>query len=94
MNALAGVATDTASATGTAPLIAVRSVHKTYTLGEQAVHALDDVSFEIGAGEFVAIMGPSGSGKSTMMHLIGALDVPTSGAVSYTHLTLPTNSRV
>jgi len=69
----------TGSAAGAAPLIAVRSVHKTYKLGEQAVHALDDVSFKIDAGEFVAIMGPSGSGKSTMMHLIGALDVPTSG---------------
>jgi putative ABC transport system ATP-binding protein len=48
-------------------------------LGEQAVHALDDVSFDIREGEFVAIMGPSGSGKSTMMNLIGALDVPTAG---------------
>jgi putative ABC transport system ATP-binding protein len=79
MSAPAGLSTVTGTAASTAPLIVVRSVHKTYKLGEQAVHALDDVSFKIDAGEFVAIMGPSGSGKSTMMHLIGALDVPTSG---------------
>jgi putative ABC transport system ATP-binding protein len=62
-----------------APLISVRSVHKAYKLGEQSVPALQDVSFEIRAGEYVAIMGPSGSGKSTMMNLIGALDQPTAG---------------
>lgn len=51
--------------------------HKT---GDVEVKALDDVSFKIGDGEFVAIMGPSGSGKSTLMHIIGALDTPTSGS--------------
>jgi putative ABC transport system ATP-binding protein len=61
------------------PIIAVRGVHKSYRLGEQSVRALDNVSFEIREGEYVAIMGPSGSGKSTMMNLIGALDVPTAG---------------
>ncbi len=62
-----------------APLISVQRVHKNYKLGEQSVPALQDVSFEIHAGEYVAIMGPSGSGKSTMMNLIGALDHPTAG---------------
>jgi putative ABC transport system ATP-binding protein len=63
------------------PLIEARGVSKIYTVGEQTVRALDDVSLGIHLGEFVAIMGPSGSGKSTMMNLIGALDVPTSGAM-------------
>jgi putative ABC transport system ATP-binding protein len=66
-------------ASRTTPLIKVNGVSKLYHMGEEALKALDGVSFEIRDGEFVAIMGPSGSGKSTMMNLIGALDVPTSG---------------
>jgi putative ABC transport system ATP-binding protein len=60
-------------------LIAARDLTKVYRVGDQDLVALDHVSLEIAAGDFVAIMGPSGSGKSTMMNLIGALDVPTSG---------------
>jgi len=60
-------------------MIEVKNITKTYKTGEVEFNALDDVSFDIADGEFVAIMGPSGSGKSTLMHILGALDSPTSG---------------
>ena len=75
------------------PVVAARNLCKTYQLGEQAVHALRDVSFEIQHGEFVAIMGPSGSGKSTLMNLIGALDVPTAGELRLDGVSVATLDR-
>lgn len=62
-------------------ILRVEHLKKIYGEGENAVHALDDVSFSVEKGEFTAIIGPSGSGKSTLLHILGAVDVPTSGKV-------------
>ena len=67
--------------TDTYPIIRLDGVSKVYPMPAGDVRALDSLSLDIMAGEFVAIMGPSGSGKSTLLNLIGCLDVPSSGDV-------------
>lgn len=62
-------------------ILKVENLCKVYGKGENEVRALDDVSFSVSKGEFVAIIGPSGSGKSTLLHIIGGVDKPTSGKV-------------
>lgn len=62
-------------------ILKVENLTKTYGSGENLVHAVDDVSFSVEKGEFVAIVGASGSGKSTLLHLIGGVDRPTSGKI-------------
>lgn len=60
-------------------MIRLRGLSKVYDSGRVAVHALADIDLDIYPGEYLAIMGPSGSGKSTLMHILGCLDVPSSG---------------
>lgn len=63
------------------PVLELKNIVKTYTLGNTTFNALDGVSFAIHQGEFVSITGPSGSGKSTLMHIVGLLDNPTTGQI-------------
>ncbi len=67
----------------TAALMSLRHVHRTFDMGEVAVHALRDASLEIASGEFLVIAGPSGSGKSTLLNLIGGMDRPSQGTVHF-----------
>lgn len=60
-------------------LIKVKNLKKQFQIGSEIVNAINDISFNVDAGEFISIMGPSGSGKTTLMNIIGCLDSPTSG---------------
>ncbi len=64
-------------------IIQMKDVVKDYLMGQTTVHALRGVSLQIDAGEFIAVWGPSGSGKTTLLNLIGAIDEPTSGYMSF-----------
>ena len=63
-------------------MVKIENLSKIYGKGETAVTALNDVSFSVGKGEFVAIIGASGSGKSTLLHMLGGVDRPSSGSVT------------
>lgn len=64
------------------PVLHLQNVWKTYTMGEEKVHALRDFNLMIDENDYMSIVGPSGSGKSTLLHMLGLLDVPTKGRVS------------
>jgi putative ABC transport system ATP-binding protein len=65
------------------PVFRAQALTKVYQMGESAVHALRGVDLEIGAGEFIVLLGPSGSGKSTLLNILGGLDTPTTGDVRF-----------
>src|SRR3954471_17894345 len=63
--------------------IELRDVVREYKVGGQSVRALDHISLRLTGGQFVAVVGPSGAGKSTLLHLLGALDSPDSGSITF-----------
>jgi putative ABC transport system ATP-binding protein len=65
------------------PVFSARGLTKTYRMGETEIHALRGVDLEIDAGEFIVLLGPSGSGKSTLLNILGGLDTPSSGSISF-----------
>src|SRR5215471_13365871 len=60
-------------------MIDLAEIHRDFQVGDQIVHALDDVNLRVASGEYLSIMGPSGSGKSTLLNVLGLLDRPTCG---------------
>jgi len=69
--------------TGNPPILKLRNIRRRFSLGETIIDALNSISLDIHAGEFLAVWGPSGSGKSTLMNIIGLIDAPTAGEVHF-----------
>src|SRR3954471_4260654 len=63
--------------------IELRNLVREYSVGGQSVRALDEISLRLAGGQFVSVVGPSGAGKSTLLHLLGALDSPDSGSITF-----------
>ena len=76
-----------------APILSIQNIRRDFKMGDETVHALRGVSFDIYPGEFVTIMGTSGSGKSTMLNILGCLDTPTSGSYLLDGLEVARRSR-
>jgi putative ABC transport system ATP-binding protein len=83
---------DVLTTTGKSPVFIARDITKVYHMGEVDVHALRGVSLELYESEFLVLLGPSGSGKSTLLNILGGLDVPSSGSVTYRGQNLTTAS--
>src|SRR5215218_1265847 len=82
MTDIAMPAVDTANGAGPANVVTAHDISRIYGEGEMAVHALEDVTLDVERAKLTAVMGPSGSGKSTLMHILAALDRPSSGYVT------------
>ncbi len=67
---------------GSGIIVSISQLYKSYHRGDQVIHVLSDISFDIAEGEFLALMGPSGSGKSTLLNLIAGIDQPDSGSIT------------
>ncbi|HIJ38716.1 MAG TPA: ABC transporter ATP-binding protein [Rhodospirillaceae bacterium] len=65
------------------PIIALKAVCKSFVKGQERITIFDQLDFTVDSGDFVALMGPSGSGKTTLLNLLGAIDRPTAGAISF-----------
>jgi len=77
---------------GGEPVVRVRDVRKDYPFGDERVHALRGVTFDVARGDYVSIVGPSGCGKSTLLNMLGAIDIPTTGDVVIDGLNVATLS--